>query len=188
MWVVLKQADLVVWGRIAEIKPDRLVIAPNQPTTLKSGSLVSMAGLAFGHVPTKVVGSWDGRILLQRPAAVQLWFRTRRSHRRLPLEVPVTLQMASGLVIDGMTEDVSVGGALLLLPGGPNLLASGEEVEMTLAVGEQTISTKAILRFISSVGEMRHIGAQFLSMDDLDRQVVTRRLEDLLANFESGPE
>jgi len=187
MWVVLKQSDLVVWGRIVEIKPDRLAVAPTEPATMKRGSEVSMAGLAFGQVPTVVVGSRDGKIVLRRPAAVQLWFRTRRSHRRLPLEVPVTLEREGWPPLSGMTEDVSLGGALLLVPGGPELISSGEPARLTLALSDGTITVNCAVRFSSDSSNLRHFGVQFTVVQPQDRQLLVTCLEELLADFRTGP-
>jgi len=146
-----------------------------------------MAGLAFGQVPTVVVGCWDGTITLQRPAAVQLWFRTRRSHRRLPLEVPVTLERDGWPPLSGMTEDVSLGGALLLVPGGPDLVSSGERARLTLALAEGTITVDCAVRFSSESANLRHFGVQFTIVQPHDRELLVTSLEDLLADFQTGP-
>ena len=187
MWVVLRQPDRLVWGQITEIKPDLLVIKPADDVFLERGSKVTMAGLAFGQVPTRVVGTRDNRLLIQRPPAVQLWFRTRRSHRRLPLEVPAILEIGDHPPLNGITEDVSLGGALVLVPGGDTLIASGEAARITLMANEQPIVAECALRFSSTVDGMRHLGVQFLTMDNKDREHLIGSLELLLAGFQGGP-
>jgi hypothetical protein len=185
MWVVLKQPDRVVWGQIAEIKPDVLVINPSDPIPIETGSKVTMAGLAFGHVPTQVVGTRNGRVLVQRPPSVQLWFRTRRTHRRLPLELSANLEFDSG-VVSGISEDVSLGGALLLVPPTPGLIASGERCKLTLVSDLRPIVCDCALRFSAATDGMRHLGVQFIGVSDPDHEELVRRLEALLSDFASG--
>jgi c-di-GMP-binding flagellar brake protein YcgR len=133
------------------------------------------------------VGNRDGRLLVRRPAAVQLWFRTRRSHRRLPLELPVTLEIENVPALSGMTEDVSLGGALLLVPPGPTLLASGAQGRITIVTNDhQTIVAQCDLRFSSDADGMRHLGIQFRTMETKDRNLLVTCLEDRLAGFERG--
>jgi c-di-GMP-binding flagellar brake protein YcgR len=186
MWVVLKQTDRVVWGEIVEIKPDLLVIRPSDTAALDTGSDVTMAGIAFGQVPTHVVGNRNGHILVRRPPSVQLWFRSRRSHRRLPLELPVSLELDGALAISGMTEDVSLGGALLLVPPAPGMLASGAEGRLIMEAKDHTIVAECALRFSSDAGTMRHLGIQFRTMEARHRTLLVSCLEELLAGFERG--
>jgi hypothetical protein len=88
--------------------------------------------------------------------------------------------------ISGITEDVSLGGALLLLPPGPTPLASRTQGRLIMDARDQTIVAECALRFTTDVGTMRQVGIQFRTMTSKDRNLLVGCLEELLAGFERG--
>ena len=58
---------------------------------------------------------------------------SRRQYNRVKCELPITLMDRSGSIYDAILEDISIGGALLMVKDGiPNSLNDGDECNLML--------------------------------------------------------
>lgn len=97
---------------------------------------------------------------------------TRRRFARAPYVTPVRVSHA-GAQFDGRSEDVSVGGLLVL---GPQLFeqATLVQVRFALPMTGQVIDVEAMARWVKAAGHRGAVGLEFLSLPSSAHKVIER--------------
>lgn len=162
---------------IVGLKPDIIYVEPSEPLpNATPGLQVALGGLPFGRITTEVLGRRGEQLALSRPETTQSWFKSKWRHRRVPVEVPCRLALDANRALVGHTEDISLGGALLVFEAVPKKMATGDDAEVTLTLEDGPIVAGCGVRFISSEADEAKVGIEFKDMTPFARTALGHTL------------
>lgn len=116
-------------------------------------------------------------------------FEDHRAHPRANLRWPVSVQL-SGVVAEGVTRDISEGGAYVCCadPLGPK-----EVLDMVINAPGKPLNVKAEVVWSSMAGlddqiTPRGMGVRFLNIDSEDRRIIARAVAEHLSEDKESEE
>ena len=181
--VVLGDGPTAVPGVITEVRSSSITVRPDEALAgVGAGKHISLSG-TFGRLQVRVLSNHD-TVVLGRPESTQMWFKTKRRHRRFAVAVGAELRLEDGRVVAGTTSDLSLGGTMVVT----ELAAGDVNVDTPLHIGLQLegerCTARSVIRFVGSRDEGCALGVQFRVMPPACRSALVRYLEHLATDLE----
>lgn len=181
--VLLGDGPSAMPGVITEVRSTSITVRPDEPLTgVGAGKHIFLSG-TFGRLQVRVLSNHD-TVVLGRPESTQMWFKTKRRHRRFAVSVGAELRFEDGRIVAARTSDLSLGGSMLLTGLNAANVTVDTPLQLGLDLAGERCSARSVIRFVGSRDEGCALGVQFRVMPPACRSALVRYLEHLATDLE----